>query len=339
MFFTDGSGSNGLAIIAGSRTESDKHSGGVLRYWGFGAACISRDQWDKTLRIAVREHGDAADNKKALMAQRARLWHILKERKIRALIVLAAPPSGQGANEKNDAWTLVTGRSDNPYGWAGTAELMDGVYVCPVLNPSGWEWAYHWLIRRWFLQALGLAQGSIRPRPFTNSGILSQDYVSLDIETSKDRAILTFVGVGDSAGAVSVGWDEYQVAGTARLQPPRTKHEEEFIRSILASKTPKVGHNLAFDIYQLRQRGFEVNGEIHDTLLLARTVYPQYARGLQQSTAIEFTVEPWKKLYKAPRVGPGLDKWIADPEGTQAYNIKDVLASSWIFEALSAKIS
>ena len=337
--FTDGSGKNGLAVIACSRTESDKHSGGVLRYWGFGAQCIGRNELDQTLRIAIREHGDTADNKKGLMAQRANLWRLLHERNIKAVIVIPAPPSGAGANEKNDAWTMLTGRSDNPYGWAGTAELMDGIYVCPVLNPSGWEWAYHWLIRRWFLQGLGIARGSIRPRPFSNCGILTKDYLSVDIETSKDRTILTFIGVWDSAGAVSIGWDEYQVAGTARLTSPRTTLEEEYIREILASNIPKVGHNLSFDIFELRKRGIEVNGEVHYTLLLARTVYPQFARGLQQSTAIEFTVEPWKKLYKAPRVGRGLDKWIADPEGTQAYNLKDVLATSWIYEALSAKIS
>lgn len=336
--FVDGSGSNGLAILTCSRTESDKNSGGVLRYWGFGPACIGRSEWDKTLRIAVREHGDAAENKRAITASTARLWQLLKERNIRALIVMAAPPSGEGKNEKNDAWTLATGRSDNPYGWAGTAELKHGVYICPVLNPNGWEWAYHWLIRRWFLQALGIARGIILPRPFANSGILTKDYTTIDIETSKDRTILTFIGVGDSEGAFSVGWDEYQIAGTDRLAAPRSVYQENSIREILASDKPKVGHNLSFDIFELRRRGFEVNGEIHDTLLLARTVYPQFARGLQQSTAIEFCVEPWKKLYKAPRVGRGLDKWIADPEGTRLYNLKDVQATSWIFEALMGKI-
>lgn len=336
--FTDGTGSNHLAIIVDSRTESDKAIGGVLRYWGFGAQCLGRTEWGRTLRIAVRDHKEPPLSKKKL-PKSSELWQLLKARGISALIVLAAPPPPRGQQEKNNAWTVATGRTDNPYGWAGTVELIDGIYVCPILNPLGWEWAYHWLIRRWFERALAVARGKIAPREWPSDFFWTSDYVSLDIETSKDQSILSFIGIGGPNGALSVPWDEYQIAGTDRIQAGRSKLEEEFVRSILAERTPKVGHNLSFDVYQLRKRGIEVNGDIHDTLLLARTVYPQYARGLQQACAIEMCIEPWKKLYKAPKVKAGLDKWIADPAGTQRYNRKDVIATAWLWESLYAKIS
>ena len=335
----DGIGSNGLAFIADQRTETCTGIGGVYRHWAFGRACLGQE-WQKALRIAVREYKTPHLNTKQCKALTPELAILLKTYNIKTLIVLQSPPARGAESVHHNAWTVATGRTDNPYGWAGTCEDRGDYFLCPILHPGTYEWAYWWLIRRWMCRALSVARGDIHPFVWpTRLCPYDPAYLAVDIETNMKRDIISCIGLGTSRGACTFNWDTYQVAGTELVEPGRSESDEVYVRYMLASNIPKVGHNFSFDVHELRRRGIEVNGEIHDTLLLCKSIYGQYRRGLQQVAAIEGCIEPWKSLYKPKRVRKGQDPWVADPEGTRAYNTKDVIATGLIWESLSEKLA
>jgi hypothetical protein len=330
--------------------------GGVLDQWGFGNSSLGRRQWAKTLRVAVRDYKEPPLGAKALLKLRPELNSLIKKHGIKAVAVIEAPPPGRGQKKKNNAWNLL-GFPGNPYKWAGTVHRRpDGVFVCPILNYYGHEYVYSWLARRQLIQALEVAKGRVRPMEWPtllytpNQDMLdaliqlqvSSEELVIDIETNLAHTIFTAIGVGNSEIGISVPWDSFQISATDRYEPGIDDYAigaeiKTCLLDLLASNIPKVGHNFAFDIYQLREKGIPVGGEIHDTLDMSHSIFNQFDKSLQLSCAIVMTTEPWKSLHKPPKPkkkSVNFDPWMATPEETRVYNCKDVVATGRLFRAL-----
>lgn len=358
--YTSGSGDNHLMVLCDARTKSCYESGGVLDFWGAGNRFLGRREWGRTLRVAVRDYKQPPLHAKALKQLRPELDCLIRDHGIKAVLILQSPPSRGGDNEKvgTNAWRILGG-TGSLYGWSGTAWRTDGPWLAPSLNPAGYDWVYHWLIRRWFIQALAVAQGRVQPRVWptivtapgpemlaTLQRIAESDEpLAVDIETSMGGGLLSAIGLGTRSMAVSIPWQGYPVTGKGYYEPgieelPGGIAIRDLALSILKSNRAKIGHNLNFDIFQLRNRKFDIGGEIHDTLLMARSVYPQYRRGLQQVAAMEYCTEPWKSLWKPPSTAKKAgDIYLADPQGMRLYNCKDVVSTAWIFDSLERKLA
>ena len=94
---------------------------------------------------------------------------------------------------------------------------------------------------------------------------------------------------------------------------------ERWIKDVLATPADKIMHNAAYDLGWLRATGFEVNGNIYDTMLAAplldenRFAYSlnslgfdylkeiKSEQGLKES-AQDFGVHPKKELWKLPAI-------------------------------------
>jgi DNA polymerase I-like protein with 3'-5' exonuclease and polymerase domains len=169
--------------------------------------------------------------------------------------------------------------------------------------------------------------------------------VAIDIETNMAGTLITAIGFANGEGVVSVPWDGYAIAGTngqmemGLLEYPLGAHIKRLAIRILENpKQAKILHNGAFDVVQLKRHGITLGGFEHDTLLLHRVCYPQYRHGLQQACATEFVVEPWKCLFKPPRVKPDEDHWLGCPVELRQYNCKDSFATWKLWQSLERKL-
>lgn len=356
--FVDGAGRNGLMILCDARTNACTKVGGVLRLWSFGKACIGVPAWNDSLRVAIRDHKEAPLGAAALKLVKRELADVIKSYRINTILILQSPIQ-VGEKSVNNAWNIF--RPGNPAGWSGTVHMApEGVWLAPVLHPDVHEWAYHWLIRRWFIQALEVAKGRMRPRPWPTStdiiteagpamlerlqAYISEPHIVIDIETNMAKTIISAIGLGNGKSAVSVPWDAFQIAGTDRYEPEAGADIKAATRAVLASSSSKVGQNLNFDVYQLEKRGLKVAGDVQDTLLMSHSVFPQFSKGLQQIAAMHMCIEPWKSLHKPETAPRGqnkklYDKWLSTPLKTRIYNCKDVIATDWSYEALNAKLA
>lgn len=357
MIYHEGLGSNGLAVIADARTETDWKSGGVLRLWSLGHACLGKREWEQTLRITLRDWKQSPLARAELNAAREDVFALLAARGIKAAVLMQT-----GAQKRvktvHQAWNLL--RPGNPYAWAGTVIKERGIQFVPCLNPSNYDYVYTWLTQRWFQRAKSLAASIttvvIWPKLLINPNeemlnaldtLSTTNLVSVDIETNTGGSLITALGFSSADLAVSIPWDSFPVSGTGEMEPgildyPLGEQIKSKALQLLASDIPKVGQNFSFDIYALRERGFSVGGEAEDTLLLGRTVYPQFKRNLQQLAAYEFAIEPWKSEHKAPNAPKGVkeyDKWLATPLETRLYNCKDCLVTHWLYTALMEKLA
>lgn len=337
----DGPGSNHLMIMFDRRTDVDVQVGGVMRRSGFGRAALGETEWKKTIRVSILDYKQEPHKAKEMGAVRQSINSIINSHSINTVVVLQ---SSQFADVRttNLAWNVF--KPGSPYNWAGTVLPINGVNVCPVLNPYNADWAYNWLIRRQLIQAHSLATGTLRcrewptlitvPGPSMTSELerlLKAPYVAIDIETDTKKSIISCIGISDGRGAVSVPWDDFVVAGTDRWEVGAAASTKDLVRQLLASGSTKIGHNFTFDVYNLGQHGIEVRGPLEDTLLMSHSIFPQFRKGLQQCAAMCFAIEPWKSLHKPPTMKDG-DKWLATPEATRLYNAKDATATVWIYE-------
>lgn len=352
-----GTGSNKLAVILDSTTRACEDAGEVLGVFGHGFRYLGKVEWNKTLRIALRRYGSKPMTTAEARAERPAIDALLKARGIRAAILMQSPRT-PGQPQRHRAFNAFA-YPGSPYKWAGTTWQSDGIYWCPVLHPHNYEWVYGWLIRRWYQQALALAQGRCAPMPWPEESITPNERqlellrqiaahpgpVSFDIETSMDKRIISALGFSAGGCAVSIPWDTYRIAGTTQYEPgildygPIGAQIREIALSILASPVAKVGHNSTFDVYELRRRGIEVSGELEDTLLAAHSAFNQFRKGLQQAAALEFCVEPWKSIHKAAQVPEGEDGWLANPEELRGYNLKDAYVTEQLFHALMKRLA
>ena len=348
--FIAGDGDNHVMVLADSRSGSCVEAGGVLDFWGFGRRVLGAREWGKTLRVALREYRAPGLSAKALKGHLSEVKSLIQAHDIKTVVILQAQHY-KGVAKTSDAWHLF-GRPGPLVPWAGTVLEEDGVRKCPVLNPANYEIVYQPLIETWFRRAFAHAPifewGKLHTVPgepmleALEAIAQAGEPVSVDIETSMSRTTLTALGLATRTHAVSMPWDGYQIAGTIEYDPALSTYAhgpalKARALAILAGSQPKVGHNLSFDKRELMERGIAFGGECHDTLLLARAIYPQYRRGLQQVAATEFFVEPWKSIWK-PKNKQGIDGWLANPEGLRLYNAKDTKMTAHLFHSLSEKL-
>jgi hypothetical protein len=354
--FTAGDGSNGLAFIVDARSKTCREINGCLDLWGIGNRYLGKREWKNTLRIALRDYGTAPWSMAQVREHKEEVEGVLRSAGVKAVAMLQSPLI-PGVKTSHSAWNMF-GRGGSPYKYGGTVWQEDGLWRCPLLNPQSYEYAYGWLFQRWFVQALAVAKGQVRPLPWPHCIIMPSHEmisalvelsrapgpISVDIETNMGGSIITAIGLSYGGTVVSVPWDGYKISGRDEYETGIENHPmgrviQDLVLGILESPVAKVGHNYTFDVYNLRKRGYAHNGEIHDTLLMARVAYPQYRRGLQQAAAIEFTVNPWKSFWKPPKLkDKAEDVWLSDPLGMREYNCKDAHVTSLLFNALGKRI-
>lgn len=354
-----GSGSNGLAVVMDVRPVLDRENDLVFDHWPLGRQALGRDEWKQTLRIALRDADELPWTARQMKEAKSDVVAHLSQRGIRCVVPVQTPATG-GVRQVHSAWNML-GHSGNPYKWAGTVERMDAFYVAPILHPLNYEAVYTPLIARWLRQAHAVAAGKLKPMSWPRLSIEPGDSmeaevealrlcadcfdtpVAVDIETNMAGTIITAIGLSDGTVSVSVPWHRYVIAGTEEVQDalvdyPRGKEIQRAVSQILASpRQKKILHNGTFDVLQLAKHGITLAGFECDTLLAHRVVYPQYRHGLQQACATEFCVEPWKCLFKPPKVA-GADEWCGDPQALRIYNAKDTYATWQLWQHLEGKL-
>lgn len=357
MAFYDGTGENGLAVVVDSRSKHCQENGQVLREWALGKRALGRTEWARTLKVALREHGTAPWTARELKAEKDAIVSNLRARGVKCVVPVQTP-SAPNTRQAHSSWNMF-GHSGSPYKWAGTVELAEPFAVAPILHPANYEYVYGWLLERWLRQAHQIAAGNLRTMPWPDLHIFpdqsmyqillriyeAREAVSVDIETNMAGTIISAIGFANGNGTVSVPWDSFAIAGTnGEIEPglsdyPFGVHIRHLALKILeASVVPKILHNGAFDVVQLARRDITLRGFAHDTLLMHRVCYPQYRHGLQQSCATEFAVEPWKCLFKPPKVKAGEDHWLGCPVELRRYNCKDSYATWKLWQSLERKL-
>lgn len=354
--FTSGDGSNGLAVVVDARGKLCKETDTVLDLSNW-RRFLGKTEWNRTLKIALRDHGTEPFGSKDLPALRRDLHALLLERNIRCNIIMQSPAI-PNVRQTHTAFACL-GPGGSPYKWAGTVWKHEGVQLAPILNPKNYEDVYEWIIRRWFQQAHAVARGTIAPMQWpqlvTEAGeemfysverlCESRGPIAVDIETNLARTIITAIGLSDGTTTVSVPWHGFHISGTENYEAsladyPGGQDIKRMVLTCLRSLTPKILHNGAFDVYELAQHGITLRGFEFDTLLLHRVAYPQYRRGLQAACATEFCVTPWKTIWKPPRAvrGTGEDIWLSDPREMRIYNAKDSYATWQLYMHLKGKV-
>lgn len=353
----DGTGSNGLAVVWDSRSKNCADSEWVMREWPLGKRALGRTEWARTLKVALREHGTDPWTARDLKAAKDAIIRELLDRGIRCVVPVQTAAIAN-IRQVHSAWNLF-GHNGSPYKWAGTVERIGEQYVMPLLNPANYEFVYGWLLERWLRQAKAIASGNLVPMPWPELNympsadmlaILERMYadpapLAIDIETNMAGTLISAIGFSNQHGTVSVPWEAYEISGT-NGQREAAIHDysqgAQIARIVLKiledAKIPKILHNGAFDVYQLGRKGITLRGFDHDTLLMHRVCYPQYRHGLQQSCATEFAVEPWKCLFKPPRLKTGEDVWLGCPVELRRYNCKDTYATWQLWNHLKGKL-
>lgn len=354
---TDGSGSNGLAVIWDSRTVGCMVSNTVYSDWKIGRQALGKEQWAQTLRIALRDAETLPLTAKQTQEAKPDVSRLLQRKKIKA-VLLVQSPSLPNIRQTHSAWNLL-GHGGNPYQWAGTVETIDGMAICPILTPFNYEYVYEWLIARWIRQAHAIARGTlealkwpkevIKPCPEMQDALtwwrFNNDPLAVDIETNMAGTIITAIGLSDGKRSISCPWDEYPISGSFGEREPAiesyadgSRYKRAITDILQCEGIPKILHNGTFDVLQLKKHAINLAGFRHDTLLMHRVVYPQYRHGLQQACATEFAVSPWKSLFKPPKVAQEQDPWLGEPRALRAYNSKDTFATWHLYDRLKKKV-
>lgn len=351
--FIRGDGSNGLCILFDSRSKHDQDAEEVRCSWSLGRGFLGK-HWVNTLRIALRDHHKPPLTALEIRELRPKLLSFLQERKIKAVVVTQSPKYGHMRASSN-AWNIF--KPGSPYPYAGTAFKQHDLWVCPVLHPGNYEYAYLWLIARVYKQAFAIAQGILRPMPWpmfhiepaiatftTLEAIADEPEIAIDIENDLNGTIITALGFANAKGVVSLPWDSYHIAGTLNREPsllsyPFGLEMQALAIKILASPSTKIGHNISHDVFFLNKFGYRVGGELEDTLLLHRVAYPHYRHNLQAAASTEFCIEPWKSDHKpAANAYDEDDPWLGDPIELRTYNAKDVYVTYQLYQALKKKV-
>lgn len=151
--------------------------------------------------------------------------------------------------------------------------------------------------------------------------------IAIDIESNPITKEIRCVGVGTAQFAVSVPFlDEYK----------------PMLRAILAIPNTKVLQNAQFDLIELKEIGFEINGPIYDTMLAHAVLAPQLPHNLGFMGAVEFSAERWKTLFHVEgddKSGEALQRFAKAPlDELLAYNAKDVAATALLKVAFDSRI-
>jgi hypothetical protein len=352
----DGTGENGLAVLVDTRSRPDQVEGVVLRNWAVAKQALGIVEWSRTLRIALREADTAPWTAKQTAEAKEDVVCKLGRIGVKCVVLLQSPAT-PGIRQVHSAWNLL-GHGGNPYKWAGTVERKPDWFVAPILHPHNYEAVYSWLISRWLRQALAVAQGKLLPLPwphihlhpekstFEVTADMAQKRlpIAVDIETDMAGTMITAIGLSNGEHTVSVPWDRYHIAGSeGEYEPSLTEYpwgrriRGKVLEILETDVIEKILHNGAFDVLQLQQYDIRLLGFKWDTLLMHRVVYPQFRHGLQQACATEFAVEPWKCLFKPPKV-KDQDEWLGDPIKLRTYNGCDTYATWQLWQHLKGKL-
>lgn len=355
MFSYNPANGNGLAFIADARTKDDLeiqgHEGGTptLERYGMGIASLGQREWQRTARAALFDHREKfpegrKERKEFLTERKQQLLDWLGKTKPRACIVLQTLSKSVEDSDMlgTTVWDAIRGPgklSDAQ----GTAWLHDGCYYVPILNYIQFDYVTRFYIRRWIRMACTLARGTIQPLVCTEkvihpcqraadliAGYQKQPIISIDLESIPSKGIITAINLSDGVTAVSMPWEPYQVypegeqVGLSELSYGLDIKRQ--IKSLIADNSvAKLGHNMAgFDTLELRRKGFELGGDIEDTLLMHRALHPQHRHGLQIACATVLCVPPWKSLFKPVAKSKDSDEfWSASPEQLRDYGADD----------------
>jgi len=185
--------------------------------------------------------------------------------------------------------------------WRGSVVQVDGVKMMPTFHPA-FIMRQQDMIPIMILDLKKIAQESWTPEylePLQNYRynaapvdlepiMKSADPISVDVETNSLSAYdgsLTRVGLGCKPGSVYVVKDI--ITGKSTL-------------SALLSDTSreKVGHNIFFDIKQLRANGIEINPPFFDTMVAHHLVIGEVPSDLAFVSSIYTRIPYWKHLVR-----------------------------------------
>jgi uracil-DNA glycosylase family 4 len=143
----------------------------------------------------------------------------------------------------------------------------------------------------------------------------------IDIENNPTTKHIRCIGVGNTELVVSVPV-ELQLSDSIRT----------LLRQILSSNCLKVFQNQQFDIVELREAAYELNGPTYDTLLAHAVIAPQLPHDLSFMAAVEFSAERWKTEFRVEGDDKGsgkvLQRFVKAPLAELLpYNGKDVGAT------------
>lgn len=145
--------------------------------------------------------------------------------------------------------------------------------------------------------------------------------VSFDIETT---STVTVEEDERDFGNEEIQQIQFYVSDIGGIAIPFTTDYAVAIRRVLSSGNPKCGHNCwNFDVPRLRDRSFNIEGRIDDTMWMFKHLHPGLPRGLQNAASLFGFPFPWKHLF-----GSNLP----------LYGCADVDATAVLFEEVSKQL-
>lgn len=173
--------------------------------------------------------------------------------------------------------------------------------------------------------------------------------IGFDVETRGMDPLLSdlmCLGIANKNVAVSIPWVAYDAGKFGYVKglrdyPVIGQKIETLVRNILASPTiPKVMHNAQHDLLTAQLQGIDIQGEIHDTLLLHHTIAPQIRHDLALVAAIEFPAPKWKAEFKVGTDAKGLEVFTKRDEfDLRTYNAKDAAMTILLYDKLLKRLA
>lgn len=158
--------------------------------------------------------------------------------------------------------------------------------------------------------------------------VLKNTPLSVDIENNPETGVIRCIGIGDEELAISVAL-------------PADPTADMLLRQLLASSRPKIFHNAQHDILELTGKGYEIKGEVHDTLLMHAVAAPQLSHRLTDVAAYELLANRWKTEFRVEGDDKGskLDRFAFAPlEELLPYNAKDVQGTAMLYPILGEHV-
>lgn len=245
----------------------------------------------------------------------------------------------------NKSFQYLTGKGQITNWMGAPHESLQGHIVLPSIHPAFAlrKPAYIPVFKEFTKRAAALARGVLPqwtwPKlvtkgpyaPFLKE-LLNAKAVAVDIENFPDTGRIRCIGVGTDRLAVSV---PIPPDGDA------TPEDIQLLRAVLASDSLKVLHNSQFDLFELKQHGWVVKGDVYDTLLAHAVVAPQLPHDLSFVAASEFHAPRWKTEFKVvgddKRKG-GAAAFSGPLEKLLPYNAKDVVMTGKLFIRLNRRL-
>ena len=202
------------------------------------------------------------------------------------------------------------------------------------LEPDRIHWITHAIAKACDIAKRGLAELSapinyeVEPnlaqvQDYIKKALNSPAPISVDIETIMGSAEITAIAIATSPTSVmSIPFATYGMEPYWTAENEQTVWGE--IATLLAAHKPKIFQNFIFDTMCLRHAGFEVNGEINDTLIIANLLNPELPKGLADLGRMYCYCPPWKDKKDFSLQGSPRDFWL--------YNAQDAARTYEIYQ-------